>query len=189
MRPVSLTYTGTVGVSIQDVFDLIADPSRMAEWLPNCVSVVPGPTNRGKGDRHRLHFERQGRKADAVIEVIEYEPPTTYAWVEIIYRRGSKTFAQDVRRPAAESSESADSITEAADGRRGLPERLCRFVAKGGPVVHQSGNGTSIVIPSFATTVSLNTSRASFTNSSALIEYRAETWLRTSRRALAASAT
>src|SRR5206468_8711947 len=53
----------------------------------------------------------------------------------------------------------------------------------------QSGNGTSIVIPSFATTVSLNTSRASFTNSSALIEYRAETWLRTSRRALAASAT
>jgi len=31
-------------------------------------------------------------KADAVIEVIEYEPPTTYAWVEIIYRRGSKTF-------------------------------------------------------------------------------------------------
>ncbi len=92
MRPVSLTYTGTVGVSIQDVFDLIADPSRMAEWLPNCVSVVPGPINRGKGDRHRLHFERQGRKADAVIEVIEYQPPTTYAWVEIIYRRGSKTF-------------------------------------------------------------------------------------------------
>src|SRR5260370_30962719 len=92
MRPVSLTYTGTVGVSIQEVFDLISDPSRMAEWLPNCVSVVPGPTGSGKGDRHRLHFERNGRNADAVIEVIEYEPPTTYAWVEIIYRRRSKTF-------------------------------------------------------------------------------------------------
>ena len=78
MRPVSLTYTGTVGVSIQEVFDLISDPSRMAEWLPNCVSVVPGPTNRGKGDRHRLHFERNGRTADAVIEVIEYEPPTKW---------------------------------------------------------------------------------------------------------------
>src|SRR2546428_2492924 len=89
---------------------------------------------------------------------------------------------QNVRRPAAESSESPDSITEAADGRRGLPERLCRFVAKGDPVVHQSGNGSSIVTPSFATTVSLNTARAAFTNSSALIEYRAETWLRTSRR-------
>jgi len=92
MRPVSLTYTGTVGVTIQDVFDLISDASRMPEWLPNCVSTVPGPTNKGKGDRHRIHFERQGRKADAVIEVIEYEPPTTFAWVEIIFRRGSKTF-------------------------------------------------------------------------------------------------
>src|SRR5438046_10583635 len=92
MRPVSLTYTGTVGVTIQDVFDLISDASRMPEWLPNCVSTVPGPSNKGRGDRHRIHFERQGRKADAVIEVIEYEPPTTYAWVEIIYRRGSKTF-------------------------------------------------------------------------------------------------
>ncbi len=75
MRPVSLTYTGTVGVTIQDVFDLISDASRMPEWLPNCISVVPGPSSKGKGDRHRLHFERQGRKADAVIEVIEYEPP------------------------------------------------------------------------------------------------------------------
>src|SRR5437899_6188971 len=91
MRPVSLTYTGTVGVSIQDVFDLIADASRMPEWLPNCISVIPGPTSKGKGDRHRLHFERQGRKADAVIEVIEYEPPTTFAWVEIIYRSGHET--------------------------------------------------------------------------------------------------
>src|SRR5207253_3953364 len=92
MRPVSLTYTGTVGVSIQDVFDLISDPSRMAEWLPNCLSVVPGPIGKGKGDRHRLHFQRQGRKAGAVIEVIEYQPPAPYAWVEIIFRRGSKTF-------------------------------------------------------------------------------------------------
>src|SRR5438477_11865974 len=99
MRPVSLTYTGTVGVTIQDVFDLISDASRMPEWLPNCVSTVPGPSNKGKGDRHRIHFERQGRKADAVIEVIEYEPPTTYAWVEIIYRRGSKTFCKlDIHR-------------------------------------------------------------------------------------------
>src|SRR2546422_11052829 len=71
MRPASVTYTGTVGVTIQEVFDLIADASRMPEWLPNCISVVPGPSNKGKGDRHRLHFERQGRKADAVIEVIE----------------------------------------------------------------------------------------------------------------------
>src|SRR5712692_10433137 len=92
MRPASLTYSGLVGVSIETVFALISDPARMAEWLPNCTAVVPGPTHKGKGDRHRLHFERNGRKADAVIEIIEYRPPTAYGWVEIIYRRGSKTF-------------------------------------------------------------------------------------------------
>ena len=92
MRPSSLTYSGHVGVSIEQVFQLLTDPTRMAEWLPNCVSVVPGPQGKGKGDRHRLHFERNGRKADAVIEVIEFAPPTSYGWVEIIHRRGSKTY-------------------------------------------------------------------------------------------------
>ncbi len=92
MRPVSFTYHGTVGVSIDRVFELIADPVRMPEWLPNCTFAVPGPNRKGKGDRHRLHFERNGRKADAVIEIIEYVPPTTYGWVEIIHRRGAKTF-------------------------------------------------------------------------------------------------
>jgi uncharacterized protein YndB with AHSA1/START domain len=92
MRPVSLTYSGLVGVSIDEVFALISDAKRMPEWLPNCTFAVPGPTNKGKGDRHRLHFEKNGRKADAVIEIIEYVPPTTYAWVEIIHRRGSKTY-------------------------------------------------------------------------------------------------
>ena len=92
MRPVSLTYSGSVGVSIDEVFELITDAARMPEWLPNCTYAVPSPANRGKGDRHRLHFERNGRKADAVIEVIEYNPPTSYGWVEIIHRRGAKTF-------------------------------------------------------------------------------------------------
>src|SRR5207253_1303286 len=83
MRPSSLTYSGHVGVSIEAVFQLLTDPTRMAEWLPNCVSVVPGPQGKGKGDRHRLHSERNGRKADAVIEVIEFVPPTSYGWVEL----------------------------------------------------------------------------------------------------------
>ncbi len=92
MRPVSLRYSGTVGTSIDKVFELLADPTRMPEWLPNCTTAVPGPQPRGKGARHRVRFERKGRKIDIVIEVIEYEPPTSYGWVEIIHRRGSKTF-------------------------------------------------------------------------------------------------
>jgi len=92
MRPISLTYSGLVGVPIEEVFELLSDASRMPDWLPNCTAAVPGPSKKGKGDRHRIHFERGGRKADAVIEVIEFVPPTTYAWVEIIHRRGAKTF-------------------------------------------------------------------------------------------------
>jgi uncharacterized protein YndB with AHSA1/START domain len=92
MRPVWITYTGSVGVSVDQVFALISDPVRMPEWLPNCTATVPASTQKGKGDRHRVRFEREGRKIDIVIEVIEYTPPTTYAWVEIIHRRGSKTF-------------------------------------------------------------------------------------------------
>ncbi len=92
MRPIAFTYTGTVGVPIDEVFELLTDPTRMPEWLPSCTAAVPGPKRRGKGDRHRLHFERQGRKTDAVIEVIEYERPTSYGWVEIIHRRGAQTF-------------------------------------------------------------------------------------------------
>src|ERR1051325_4723944 len=98
--------------------------------------------------------------------------------------------APNVRWPVAESQKGTDAI---AGGRRGFPERLCCFVAEGDPDGHrsarQSAYGTSIVMPSLATTVSLNTSRASFTSSSALIEYRAETCDSTRRRALAASAT
>ena len=92
MRPVSFTYTGTVGAPIDKVFALITDPARMPEWLPGCQSVKPAPKLTGRGDRHRIHFERNGRKADCVIEVIEFTRPTTYAWVEIVHRRGAKTF-------------------------------------------------------------------------------------------------
>jgi uncharacterized protein YndB with AHSA1/START domain len=92
MRPLSFTYTGTVGVPIDEVFDLLTDPTRMPEWLPRCTAAVPGPGRKGKGDRHRLRFEHQGRKTNAVIEIIEYAPPTSYGWVEIIHRRGTQTF-------------------------------------------------------------------------------------------------
>ncbi len=92
MRPVSITYSGTVGVPIDEVFELLTDPTRMPDWLPGCRAAVPGPNRRGKGDRHRLTFDRQGRKIDTVIEIIEYHAPTSFGWVEIIHRRGSKTF-------------------------------------------------------------------------------------------------
>src|SRR5438128_1491651 len=91
MRPVSFTYTGTVGAPIDKVFALITDPSRMPEWLPGCQSVKPAPKLTGRGDRHRIFFERDGRRIDVEIEVIDYNPPYTYCWVEIRRRAGSRT--------------------------------------------------------------------------------------------------
>ncbi len=88
MRPVSLTYTGTVGVTIQDVFDLISDASRMPEWLPNCVSTVPGPTNKGRGDRHfKLDF--QGGTTRITMKCV-WVPASWRAWLlGQFYRRRS----------------------------------------------------------------------------------------------------
>src|SRR5437763_5330450 len=69
MRPVSFTYTGTVGAPIDKVFALITDPARMPEWLPGCQSVKPAPKLTGRGDRHRIFFERDGRRIDVEIVV------------------------------------------------------------------------------------------------------------------------
>ena len=92
MRPVSFTYSGTVGAPIDRVFALITDPGRMPEWLPGCRSVTPAPKLTGKGDRHRILFERDGRRVDAEIEIIDYNPPYTYGWVEIRRRKGARTY-------------------------------------------------------------------------------------------------
>src|SRR5437016_12611518 len=101
MRPVSFTYTGTVGAPIDKVFALITDPSRMPEWLPGCQSVKPAPKLTGRGDRHRIFFERDGRRSDVQIEVIDYNPPYPYGWVEIRRRAGPRPlFARPVQGAA-----------------------------------------------------------------------------------------
>src|SRR5436309_13351164 len=67
MRPIAFTYTGTVGVPIDEVFELLTDPTRMPARPPSSTAAVPGPTRRGKAHRHRLHLERQGPKTHAVL--------------------------------------------------------------------------------------------------------------------------
>jgi uncharacterized protein YndB with AHSA1/START domain len=92
MKPVSFTYTGAISSPVQEVFELITDVARMPDWLPGCRTVTPGSRPARKGTRHRLQFQRSGRRVDAEIEVIEYTPPTGYGWVETRGREGAKTF-------------------------------------------------------------------------------------------------
>src|SRR5216117_3330293 len=84
--------TRSIGAPTDRVFALITDPARMPEWLPGCRSVTPAPKLTGKGDRHRILFERDGRRVDAEIEIIDYNPPYTYGWVEIRRRKGARTY-------------------------------------------------------------------------------------------------
>jgi len=99
MRPVSLTYTGTVGVTIQEVFDLISDPSRMASGYPTASPSSRDRRTRAGATGTGCTSSARGRKADAVIEVIEYEPPTTFAW--------SRSSTAAARRPSSSSSSRA----------------------------------------------------------------------------------
>ena len=92
MHAVSFTYSGIVGVPIDRVFDLLSDATRMPDWFPGCVFVVPAPEIKGKGDRHRIQFERHGKRLECIIEIIEYDPPRNFGWVEVYRRRGAKTF-------------------------------------------------------------------------------------------------
>ena len=92
MKPMSFTYSGTVGSPIDRVFELITDAARMVEWLPGCRKVTPSPNRTGKGARHKIEFQRKGKRVDSEIEILEYTPPTGYGWVEVRGRKGSKTF-------------------------------------------------------------------------------------------------
>src|SRR5438132_1170251 len=54
MRPVSRTVIQTLPVSIERVFALLTDPSRMAEWLPGCA--LHPAEGRGRREVYDLEF-------------------------------------------------------------------------------------------------------------------------------------
>jgi len=94
MGPVSFTYSASVPAAIDNVFALISDPLRMPEWLPRCVAVQATTNHKfpGKGARYKLTFQRESHRHEAVIEIIDFQAPHTFGWVEIYHRAGSKTF-------------------------------------------------------------------------------------------------
>ena len=87
MRPVSRTVIQTVPVSIERVFALLTDPSRMAEWLPGCAGTQSEKPLR-KGVRFKVRFGQRMTE----FEVVDFTPPTTFGWVERGERNGWKTF-------------------------------------------------------------------------------------------------
>jgi uncharacterized protein YndB with AHSA1/START domain len=92
MRPNSITITGLVAAPIERVFDLLTDPQRTPDWLPGCQSVLVDPSPGRKGERWRMRLRTPSRIADIHLEILEYTPPSSFAWLEILPRSGTKTY-------------------------------------------------------------------------------------------------
>src|SRR2546425_6069357 len=92
MRSVAITLSGVVAAPIDRVFDLLTDPHRAPDWLPGCQSVRVNGSPGRKGERWHLRVRTPLRTADLQIEILEYTPPTGFAWHEIVPRSGSKTY-------------------------------------------------------------------------------------------------
>ncbi len=93
MGPVSFTYSASVPAAIDNVFALISDPLRMPEWLPRCVAVQATTNHKfpGKGARYKLTFQRESHRHEAVIEIIDFQAPHTFGWVEMLGFAGGST--------------------------------------------------------------------------------------------------
>jgi uncharacterized protein YndB with AHSA1/START domain len=70
-----LSHVLDVGRKPEEVFELLGDPTRDAEWAGPVVAVValmPGPI--GIGSRYRQMSRTLGIRFPMLLEVIEYEP-------------------------------------------------------------------------------------------------------------------
>jgi uncharacterized protein YndB with AHSA1/START domain len=89
MRLIRHTLIDHVRAPIDRVFACLADPARMATWLPACTGVeAECPLKRG--DRVTVRF---GERVTG-LEITELSAPTTFGWEEDGGRHGSKTLFQ-----------------------------------------------------------------------------------------------
>jgi uncharacterized protein YndB with AHSA1/START domain len=88
MKSIDHTMIAQVGAPIERVFAVLTDPARMTEWLPMCESIeLDGPMRRGARLKVRFSDSRF-----TVFEVVDYQAPSTFGWVEHGGREGAKTF-------------------------------------------------------------------------------------------------
>ncbi|HYK82168.1 MAG TPA: SRPBCC family protein [Gemmatimonadales bacterium] len=86
MQPISQTLVESVRAPIEQVFALLTDPGRIAQWLPGCDKVeAAGPLT--VGARFKAHFGLRLTE----FEVVDYVPPHTIGWLERGERKGWQT--------------------------------------------------------------------------------------------------
>ena len=87
MRQVSHTLIEQVRAPIDQVFTALTDPRSLERWLPGCSAVLAsGPVR--KGSRLTAQFGPRTTEFD----VVDFQPPNTFGWVERGQRKNCKTF-------------------------------------------------------------------------------------------------
>jgi len=79
--PVRAARSITVRRPIEEVFQFLADPSRLASW--DGVALDPGWTTVPAaeiGAQYEYEIDRDGRRQLVTSEVIAYEPPSRLGW-------------------------------------------------------------------------------------------------------------
>ena len=87
MRPVSHTFVDSVKAPIVQVFALLTDPGRIAQWLPGCDGVEASVPFR-KGVRFTARFGDRTSE----FEIVDFAVPATFGWTERGQRKGTKLF-------------------------------------------------------------------------------------------------
>ena len=87
MRPVTHTFSHSVPASVDQVFALLTDPERIADWLPGCTAVQSdGPLKQGA--RFKVRFGDRVTE----FEVVDFARPAAFAWAERGELKGRRTF-------------------------------------------------------------------------------------------------
>ena len=98
------------------VYELVADPMRMAEWSPECVQCrwVDGATRAAVGARFRGTSRNGKRRWTTTSEIVEMRPGELFAW-EVTYF-GRPVARWDYR---VEARDDGVELIESVDDRRG----------------------------------------------------------------------
>jgi uncharacterized protein YndB with AHSA1/START domain len=66
---------------IQDVFPFLSNPLNLPRWQTMVVEVTPENQGAaGKGSTFRIKSEMMGHKMEGRIEIVEFVPPSTFAF-------------------------------------------------------------------------------------------------------------
>jgi uncharacterized protein YndB with AHSA1/START domain len=90
MRPTSTTFSAPIAAPLEKVFTLLSNPLAYSSWLPGCQAAnTLGAVK--KGSRISITF---GVDRSTILEIVDFNPPSSIGWADRGDRRGSRTFFQ-----------------------------------------------------------------------------------------------